>query len=303
MKFLHISTSLMGHLKAQLAVAAALTVMGASCEQIIEIDLPEQPSRLVVNSAFTPDSTWKARVTFSTDIQDANGPQPVQNAVVLIQENGATLDTLRHAYEDVYHSVLGTTPQAGHTYTLTASAPGFENVSGSDHVPHPVAPVAITWRDSVLYDPFNGYSGEVSFQIHDPAGEENFYVLNVYGIDTVYELSDTLLYFNPLFLAFQDPIMEWDAYLGSVLFHDATFDGATRTLKVQLASDEYSWYAGRLVLGLSSASAAYYRYTQTLSSYFETGFNPFAEPVRVHSNMTAGMGIFAGYSVALAPVP
>jgi hypothetical protein len=35
----------------------------------------------------------------------------------------------------------------------------------------------------------------------------------------------------------------------------------------------------------------------------ETSFNPFAEPVRIHSNMTPGMGIFAGYSMSYDLVP
>ncbi|MEY3445155.1 MAG: hypothetical protein RLZZ519_3436 [Bacteroidota bacterium] len=280
----------------------AVALWFASCEQIIEIDLPEHDPVLVVNSTFTPDSTWAASVTKSQGIQVPRRPADVVDATVLILENGAVIDTLRHDQWDIYTSVRGTHPVAGHSYTLQASAPGYETVSGTDIVPMQTTPFDLAWRDSVYYDQFDGHHGEFSFKIADRPGEENFYMLNVYRVDSVFESGDTLFHFGPVRLLVQDPVLSSDDESGAILFDDATFDGTTRTLRVLIQSNDHA-SASILVLGLSTVSKSYYLYSKTLPAHLSNGFNPFAEPVRVHSNMTPGMGIFAGYSATFGLVP
>jgi hypothetical protein len=280
----------------------AVALWFVSCEQIIEIDLPEHDPVLVINSTFTPDSTWAASVTKSQGIQVPGRHIDVVDATVLILENGAVIDTLRHDQGEIYTSARGTRPLAGHSYTLQASAPGYETVSGTDFVPMRTTPFDLAWRDSVYYDQFDGHHGEFSFKIADRPGEENFYILNVYRVDSVFESGDTLLYFGLVRLLVQDPVLSSDFESGAILFDDATFDGTTRTLRVLIESNDYA-SAPMLVLGLSTVSKSYYLYTRTLSAHLSNAFNPFAEPVRVHSNMTPGMGIFAGYSVAFELMP
>jgi hypothetical protein len=274
----------------------------ASCEQVIEIDLPEQTPQLVVNCSFKPDSMWSARVTTSTSIQDANGPQPFTNALVLIKENGLVIDTLVHDSEDVYRAVLGTMPQAGHSYSIEASAPDFTPVAGTDYVPLPVQPHTLIWQDSASVSG-GSYSGEFSLQIDDPAAEENFYFLQFYTIDSqIYDL-DTVLYRSTMYVQAQDPIFEFDVTSTAYFFNDVTFNGTTRTLKVLIPSDTYANHRHQVFFRIATVSESYYRYTQTLSAYVQASWNPFAEPVRMFSNMTPNMGIFAGYSQIQGVVP
>lgn len=272
-----------------------------SCEQIIPIDLPEQAPVLVVNATFTPDSVWQARVTSSQSIQVQDEPKAVTNAMVLILEDGAVIDTLAHVADDLYTSASGLKPLAGRTYTLRATAPGFAETTGSDIAPVAVVPTNIAWRDSVIVSQFGEAYGEFSFSIDDPAGADNYYVLTVLQIDTFIELPDTYIYVYPVYVQVQDPVLEYDVNSGGILFQDETFDGTRRVIRVQI--NQYEREYGLMFFALSTVSESYYKYVQTLSSYSETAFNPFAEPVRVHSNMTAGMGVFAGFSNAFDVIP
>ncbi len=278
-----------------------MLVLLLGCDQIIEIDLPEQDPVLVVNAPFTPDSVWQASVSRSQDIQRQGAPEPVTNALVLILENGVVIDTLTHSLNDIYVSAGSRKPIAGHSYTLKASAPSFADVTGNEAAPVPVAPYTIAWRDSVSVDQFEGPLGEFSFSINDPAGTRNYYALNVYQIDTIIELNDTLIQLYPVYLRVQDPTLEFDIRTGGVLFQDVTFDGSSRSIKVQISSNNHD--NSILFFGFSTVTESYYRYTKTLASYYETGFNPFAEPVRIYSNMTPGMGIFCGFSSTWGLVP
>jgi hypothetical protein len=282
-------------------VVLLMLLLLLGCEQIIDIDLPQQDPVLVVNASFTPDSVWIVSVSRSQDIQRQGSAIPVTNAQVVILENSVAVDTLTHAINDYYVSATGRSPMAGRSYTIKVSAPGFADVTGSDIAPLPVEPYNITWRDSVSVDPFEGSLGEFSFTINDPAGAGNFYALTIYQIDTFIELNDTFTYSNTVYPKIQDPVLELDGYTGAVLLQDVTFNGGSRTIKVQISSNNHD--NSNMLFRFSTVTESYYRYTKTLSSYYETGFNPFAEPVRIYSNMTPGMGIFAGFSTAWGVVP
>jgi hypothetical protein len=270
------------------------------CEQIIPIELPEHTPVLVVNATFTPDSVWKAQVTSSQSIQVLDPPMAVNNATVLILENGVVVDTLTYTIGH-YTSLAGRKPVADRVYTVRATAPGFAETIGTDRAPIAVAPFDITWEDSTSGNPNEGWYGDLSFTVDDPAGADNYYALSVLRIDSYIEFPDTYVYISPVYVQLQDPIMEYDIHTNAVLFQDETFDGNRRVLTVQLS--QYERESGQLFFALSTVSESYFKYMQTLSSYSETAFNPFAEPVRVHSNMTPGMGIFAGFSNAFALVP
>jgi hypothetical protein len=282
-------------------VVLLMLLLLLGCEQIIDIDLPKQDPVLVVNASFNPDSVWIVSVSQSQDIQRQGSAIPVTNAQVVILENSVAVDTLTHAVNDFYVSARGRSPKAGRGYTIKVSAPGFADVTGSDIVPVPVEPYNMTWRDSVSSDPFTGPLGEFSLTINDPAGTRNFYVLRIYRIDTFIELNDTFTYSNTVYPRIQDPVLDLDGYSGSVLLEDVTFDGGSRTIKVQIPSNDHD--STNLLFSFSTVTESYYRYSKTLNSYYDTGFNPFAEPVRIYSNMTPGMGIFCGFSMISGLVP
>ncbi|MEM7035935.1 MAG: DUF4249 domain-containing protein, partial [Bacteroidota bacterium] len=204
------------------------------CEQVIDIDIPEHTPRLVVNGFFQPDSLWRVRITRSQHIQDGDEVRTVSTATVHVYQNGVVVDTLGYTTDGVYESVSGGTPVAGQAYEIVASAPGFEEVRGTDAVPTPVQIVDLTWTDSV--SGVNGFSdfeyGEARFDLSDPAGVENFYFLQAYSIfiDTLSYPGDTLIYTFPINEAFTDESLQATLVEGGYIFSDAAFEGQTREI-------------------------------------------------------------------------
>lgn len=279
------------------AIIALLLVLG--CETVVPIELPEHKPVLVVNSSFNPLDSWVLDLSSSLSIKKNDTIAKVNNALVLLEDNGIVIDTFLNVGNGQYES--SNTPIIGHNYTIRAAAEGFESVSGSDVIPSPVALQAISFRDSSRVVSNGPSYGEVSFSIDDPGNDENYYIAYVYQIDTFYNLQDTIIALNSIRPVVNDPTLSIDFQTSGILFTDATFNGQRKTVKIEI--ETYGNTQGRYFVGLSTCSQNYFKYVQTLSSFQETGFNPFAEPVLIHSNMSSKMGIFAGFAIDFQPVP
>lgn len=69
-------------------IALSALVFGA-CETVVDIDLPVEPTRLVVNSFISPDSTVGVRISKSKYVLDrANSFTLVNDAQVTLFEDG-----------------------------------------------------------------------------------------------------------------------------------------------------------------------------------------------------------------------
>jgi Domain of unknown function (DUF4249) len=272
------------------------SVLLLGCEKVISIDLPDSEPVLVVNSLFSPDSVWQVRVTASQAIDVSTEPPAVTNATVVILENGIPIDTLVHDSADMYVSARGRKPVADHAYTLRASAPGFADVQGSDMTPRVVIANNLSFQDSVfLTQGEQQYRGEFSFTIHDWPGQRNYYLLDIY---TVYHFiwdSTSITQVGQVGFASQDPILDTKTSYGQALFDDATFEGQSHTIKVYFAGIAgHNGSSDTIYARLSVVTEPCFRYLQTMAKYNNAQFDPFAEPVRLYSNMTSGMGVFAG---------
>ena len=280
-------------------------VLFSACEQIIEIELPAHTPQLVVNGTFSPDSVINVQVSASKHLQDTANLRSVDNARLVVYENGVVWDSLDFVpgagFEGPYYR--GTRyPVAGLSYRIEASAPGFTDVEGEDRIPMPVPLQGVTRRDSVAgSNPDNPYT-ELSVTFDDPVGEGDAYVLGAFFRDSIETNPGVFTFFNyALQVESADPNLQYDFYSGTFSLSDKTFDGRRVTIKVRVVT--WDLENGDTYVVLGKVSDHYYRYQRTFNEYQETAFNPFAEPVIVHSNMTPHMGIFAGYSVSRILIP
>lgn len=277
----------------------------SGCEQVIEIDLPEHTPQLVVNCTFSPDSLFYAQASASKPLQDTAFLRSVDNARLVVYEDGVVWDSLNFVsgsgfeaphYRGKRYAV------AGRSYRIQASAPGFTDVAGEDRIPLPVPIDGITRRDSVPGNDQEAEYTELAVTFDDPVGEGDTYVIGVYFQDSVETDPGQFDYFNfPIQSESADPNLQYDFNSGTFTFADKTFDGRSTTIKLRIYSTDLENRAMYVVLG--KVSDHYFRYQRTLAEYQETAFNPFAEPVIVHSNMTPKMGIFAGYSMTRMLIP
>jgi hypothetical protein len=285
-----------------LSLVLTAMLLWSGCQQIIPIDLPPAEPELVVHCIFNPDSEWVASVTLSQALDVAGLATPVTNAAVQILENGVPVATLGHDSADFYRAALGIKPQVGHSYTIQVSAPDYATVTGNDRIPTPIGANNLQWQDSATVDENGQHLSEFKFTINDPPNEKNYYMLRVHYVGFETFDQDTTVATGWYYMTSHDPVVKFYNSMAAAIFDDATFDGQSRNFTLFVPDYWWNIIHGRFYV-LSQVSPTYYHYIQTFEDYYNVNGNPFAEPVRIFSNMTPGMGVFAGYSSFTDSIP
>jgi hypothetical protein len=286
----------------------------AACETAVEVDVPIHDPQLVATAFFTSDSLWAVRVESSVDYTSHFDPAPVNDAVVEILSEGRVLETL--AYSDTGRYVgVGSRPAIDREYTLRVTAPGFDQVEGADRLPEP--PHVASFRERST----GSRTIEVGLDLvlEDPAGADNYYGLFVVqsrwefkqSAQSIRPLPPTLTTFESADEALDDGLLDFldrDLRLyRMVFFDDATFDGAQKSLTLRLAYEAPDQAAELQIrrgfaLVLVTVSKPLFDYWKGADRQIVSNENPFAEPVRIESNMSNGFGVFGGFQYRIYPL-
>ena len=306
-------------MKAALRLLPLLIALSA-CTQVIEPDLPEHPPRLVLHAFFTSDGGWTAHVGRSSWIlesvpaHDRRARRAVADAEVELLAGDRVVGELEFNDAAQVYVFGDSTLQAGETYSLQVSAPGFETIRATDTVPKPVPTSVLSYRALASSRSDSGDSVEFSLklEIQDPPGEENYYQVSMYRIYTGRGASRSEVYLStkdPSILADNSvdglPFEEGNFEGSAPYFRDTLFDGRTHEIELSTDFDSEIQLAGDfdsepdlsgIHLQVLHISEAYYEYLKSARLHDFTRDNPFAEPLNVYGNVENGYGIFAGYS-------
>ena len=303
-------------MKDALRLLPFLTALCA-CEQVIEPDLPEHPPRLVVHALFTSDGAWTAHVGRSFGIlepQSVPGRRAVADAEVELLAGDRVVGELEFNDAAQVYVFGDSALQAGETYSLQVSAPGFAPIRATDTVPKPVQTSVLSYRAFASSRSDSGDSVEFSLklEIQDPPGEENYYQVSLYRVFAGRGASRVGYSFStkdPSIMADNNvdgsPLEEGGFEGDAPYFRDTLFDGRTHEIElssdfdseIQLASDfDSEPDLSGMYLQVLHISEAYYEYLKSARLHDFTRDNPFAEPLNVYGNVENGYGIFAGYS-------
>lgn len=162
-----------------LIILFVLTI--GSCEKMVNIPIPEEPGKPVLNLLMNKDSIMMARVTLSGRLNGTHDIPEIPNAVVNLYENGTFKEKLTPYLISGRTFYRGTTlPQAGATYRVTAAASGYAEISGSDHIPDTVK----TGEMNMTVAPLNNWQARttISVQLHDDPAVQNYYRVRIYLI-------------------------------------------------------------------------------------------------------------------------
>ena len=110
-------------------------------------------SKLVINSIFESDSTFKVHVSSSRSVVDTASFLNIEDAEVkILDNNGNIVDVLNHINNGFY---MGQTyPEENKTYNLEVKHPNYSNITSLDSLP---APININRIDTpTVMDPING---------------------------------------------------------------------------------------------------------------------------------------------------
>lgn len=275
-----------------------LLLLATACELVVPIELPDQEPKLVINGFLEADSSATVFLSRSYGMYEEFDIDPVSGGQVTLRENqGSALPFVQDNLDSLRFDLSGITIQPGNTYTVEATAPGFETVRGVTTVPQrmtfdkvEVDTGARRDRDSTLFDVW-------TLHLNDLPGEDNFYFLRVY-IDT--DIENYLVCFETLDPALADLDVLNNgtdvAYLCEGRFSDVIFDGTTYQL--QLFTEAFYRQQPNIALEfeLLHLDRAAYNYLLSSDRQYDTEGNPFAEPAIVFNNIENGFGIIGSVS-------
>jgi hypothetical protein len=282
--------------------------------------VPPHEPQLVAQGFFAPNSPWAVRVSRTVGYGDAADPGFVDDATVEVWEGEQRLARLARRDTGTYVGV-DPLPVPGKTYTLRVSAPGYGSTEGTDALPGPV-PVSAFREHVIELDDTTRITRrilQVDLTLDDPTGIANYYGLLVFQVRWQEDIrTGQIRWLPPSLFGFEsdDPVLGESplaflntdkTYYIEAFFPDTDFDGERRTLTFDVQYDASRPDAAVIThrafaVVFLSLSHAFYHYWKTAEQQALAGPNPFAEPVRVYSNLSGEFGVFAGFQVRFFPL-
>lgn len=256
-----------------------------ACEERVNITLPYEGDKIVVNSLMQPDSVVYVRVTRSvpSNVYDDSGFEEIGNAVVTMEQDGTVMSPLQQqVIKGRTYFVTKEKVETGKRYTVRASASGMTPVSANDTLPP--APAA---KDAAAQHSSN----RVRFSLQDRPGAKDYYRIRLfaYGPDMQ---PDTMRAFR-LDPAFNNNLIEVITNTGStsLIMDDSRFDGKQVTFVLET---EHPINATHMMVEVSALTTDAYRYFRTANAQLNNNGVLVTEPVIVFTNVSNGYGIVAG---------
>ena len=305
-----------------------ISLMAASCESVLFIELEESDKLIVLNGTLGKDSTVMVQISRTRHILDNAAIEPLGNATVNLYKRGNLLEQLNYMGEG-YYRAASYQPGVGEELTIEVEAEGYPPVSARCEIPEIVGITSVD--TATVIQEFEEYSYTYSIEsfqmdvsLHDPPGVENFYLLNLevnksytswrdttyqfidslyhngewhyYVADTSYTTTDTFRYVEQAHISSPDLVVEAQTDQG-ILFSDQLIDGREYSVRVFTNLGSVRSADSAVVhIRLHSISESYYKYLKTRQKHYETKEDPFAVPVIVYTNVESGTGFLGGYS-------
>jgi hypothetical protein len=283
-----------------------------SCEMQVEVEVPGEPSKIVVNSVFSPDSTWLITIHSSSHILSSIRP-PLNNLTVFLRDEHGEEIVLTEGPLDTQSNMPGRNfvaaarPEAGISYEISASSDGFTPVNAIAKAPIVVGiESAVLDSAGMIVDEYSQGSLPIEFTFRDPDGLGDYYYPQLVA---TYEITRTnpetgedesFTYNQPLYLQRERSNADIIDFNGefNIALSDNSFDGKLYTARLYATVTVFPGTEPpkRLRFSLYHAGEEYVRYFKSVRLQENTSGNPFAQPVQVYTNVEGGLGIFAGYT-------
>lgn len=298
--------------KAIVAMIALGPLLFTACDpdnfsQVVDIDIPEHDPKLVLNARFDDQAhSLSVLLSNSLGILDTAQYSLFPQATVRLFADDVLAGEFQFDPNASKFITLLDVPlsNSGGLYRLEASTPGFGPVFAEQRMPVPVEIESVVLERDGAVSEEGEKADEIKIQFTDPAGQDNYYAVRVeYLARTVVQPGDTVEYSYPLYTSTLDQVVrsgnEFDH-----LFPGQSFDGTRYTLSLYSEGGiDFDDPNGRVKAYLYSLTREGYLYDLSLSQYFDTVDNPFAEPATVFSNIEGGYGAFTLRAIAEKEVP
>ena len=303
-----------------------LILLCLGCETVVEVSPPHYDPEPVATGFFSPGSTWSVtmhRSLGATVKRDASH-EYITDASVMILDGSNTVDILSYQGNGRYVSSTGAVPSYGIPYILRVDFPNRTSLQATSAAPSPVviSDYSIEFLSrSVGHSLISESKYQLRITFSDLPGT-NFYRIGVYRRDRHFWANDETdpdsvyktISFDGLTPGWScgysddvnsDPI---DPGGGSGLLcdefvvTDRLFDGGDYSWSGTTLGLPVEYGRKELRLVISSLSEDYYKYLQSLErNFFYDSLTE--EPFPVYSNVSGGLGVFAGYTNTILILP
>jgi len=257
--------------------------MLSSCEDYVDIEIPQQEKRIVAYSFISPQDTV-IQVFVGNSLPLFAGSQNIQfepeliNATVRLSDGINEIiipfntQTLNFEYSTSDYPIV-----SGTTYTLTIEVEGYETVTAQTTVPMQTPHFTSTELMLLHEGSSNGFEPQDKYAIdmkwNDIAGTENYYSVNIFSTYGEYTNADARYYYT-----------------------DKDADGTTLSRR----AETYSYYYPEggiepsFRIYLLNVNKDYYLYHRSIQNI--TYGDPFSEPSMVYTNFENGLGCFGAFN-------
>ncbi|MBO9154601.1 DUF4249 domain-containing protein [Chitinophaga sp. GCM10012297] len=261
----------------------------SACERTVELDIPYEGDKLVVNGFIQPDSVVYLRVTRSQPPGGSEFPE-VRSARVELKAGAEILPLQWQVIGGKGYFVSAKPAKPGVEYNISVSAAGLDTVTARDTLP----------RKPLLAEPFAQAGGNrVKFVMKDIPGAD-YYRFRLFkgaknGNGETTPVERRLYRFDPSYNnSFTDMLTE--NYLESTLIADDRFDG--RELTIVMQTKDVNIKDDILLLEVTGLTSNSWLYLKTLEVQTLNEGNILIDPSKVYTNVVKGYGILGGVNAA-----
>lgn len=292
-------------MKKHIYIIAIMVVSFLSCEKDVNVNIPYEAPRLVLNSIFHEGDTILAYASRSKHILESGSLSKIEDAAILLEENGKQVDKLIHLGNGRYRSNY--VPVKNKSYRFVANASGVQSVSAVTTIPEKVEMDGLT-LDSTTIE--NQFYRVVRVKFTDRGGVKLHYNLKLYERLTTYLPSgDSSVSTHQItYESHFDPIVEkvgGDESVGAS-FPNVVFSGKQVELSVRFNGFAFGQGSNpnqkrEYIVVLSTITEDHYRYNRAYAKLSDDN-GPFSEPVQMPTNVENGLGIVVGFSSSIKKI-
>tara|TARA_E500000331_G_scaffold221772_1_gene212373 strand:+ start:86 stop:1063 length:978 start_codon:yes stop_codon:yes gene_type:complete len=291
-------------------------------ETVIDIDIPTHEPVLVLNGRLDTDTNVQVLVSSSVGAFDNSNPSMVNDANVILFENGIEIETLtldtdntyemylndgnwrNDTYIDMNYYISNYVPKKDKTYKIEVKHPNFNNIDASTYIPDDILIYNLVIDSTSNNDKIN-----FEFSFNDEANIENYYSISLKVscskvFEDEYGYIEEYNYGGRVEMNSNDPSFpsnSFDFLDGGyrfqgerAVFNDALFNGQEKRISVDVLTEEFKYsQCDTIKFIFSTFSNDSYRYYNSLSEQRVSGeLDIFGgEVVPVFTNINNGLGI------------
>lgn len=276
-----------------------LLIFVSSCVSEIETDAPAVNPQIVVNSLINPDSTFSVILSYNMSL-NGSGITTIDNAQVSLWVNETFYENLQSAGNGYYTSNFHPATETGYSIKITTAD---DEIISSTFIPAPPAFVILNKEDSAFIDSDGEYQNRCTIKIVDNNTERNYYEV-VFKVIESNPYNGNINTFFPYINSSHQVIQNEGIfdYRESMTFSDSLFNGSSVEIPFcyhtffSISSENNFYQPYKLVVIVNSTSKEYYQYKKSLWNQMNDDNGIWSgQPTNIYSNISGGLGIFAGY--------